>query len=166
MEEQEGWGKLLLTIYEHLGLGWFLIVSGLFLFLYRIGAVKALVTGRWEERRVEREHLSEETQRLIDNLRLEADRQREDRAEDCRRYEDTIIALREDVSRLIRSIEKSEAGNARLRHSLNSVLQHIVIHNRQLRANGQEVDPFPVDTLLSELDDSFGQYLRDVMRDA
>lgn len=130
--------------------GWAVTLSlaAAYLVLRRLDVVKRLFVGRLHEQNEEREQLSEDTQRLIENLQGDAERQRRWRIEEAARYEEIVSALRADVSRLIRTVESSEAGNSRLRHALNDALTWgAAIRVKALRAS-VPVEAFPIDNLM------------------
>ncbi len=112
----------------------------------------------------EREQLSEDTQRLIENLTGDSDRQRKWRIEESSRYERTIVNLRGELIRKDRIIESIEKGNSRLRHALNNALTCYANLTRKAELAGIVVPPFSVDEFMT-LDPDYYKHLKEILGD-
>lgn len=111
----------------------------------------------------ERALLSADNQKLIDNLRLDCDAQRNRRIEDARWYEGEIRKWRNELddvrsqlttanialaeltkanSQLTSTNASQERGNSRMRHALANVLTAYGGLRMRLRKEGRELEPY------------------------
>lgn len=80
------------------------------------------------------------------------------------RVEGRVTQKDTQIATLVATMASVEKGNSRLRHALNNVCTADAYVRRKARAAGLDVLPFPAEALL-ELDDEYGDRLREVMRE-
>lgn len=162
--EEQGWSAFH-DLVAYFGWGWALILVAAFLVLSRLDIIRRLFVERQKTENEEREQLSEDVQRLIENLRGDADRQRQWRIDESTRYESRIASLEERNSKLVEIIASSERGNSRLRHTVNNLCQWASsVRTRALRA-GVPVTPFNLSDMM-ELDPELAAKMKSIFDEA
>jgi hypothetical protein len=157
--EDQGWNALG-SLVDKFGWIWALVFGAIFLLLSRLNVLQRIFVGRQEAENIKHEQLSEDTQRLIDNLQRDADKQRQWRIESDERNERIIVNLRDDVSKLIESVRLSEKGNSKLRHMIDNIL----VWGADVRikaALALPITPFPLDELMT-VDSDLAKKLQDI----
>lgn len=187
--EEGGWGQVVPVFVEAVQkFGWTIVLVGfgVILVFWRFDSFRAVFSGINRHHINERKENWEDSQDIIKNLQDELARVRKWRADDNDDFDrqKTMLqaqitdlrgqvtelradntVLREQVAAMIRTVESSERGNSRLRHALNNVCSADAYVRRRARAAGlTDVPPFPSDALM-ELDDEYGDRLREVMKE-
>jgi hypothetical protein len=91
----------------------------------------------------ERHRAAQERDQLIEHYAKEADNVRRWREQDAERYEARIAELDKRIASLIEAAVLSERGNARLRHLVGNLFQHIAAQRAAERRRGHA--PLPYD---------------------
>lgn len=142
-----------------------LLVIGIFFVLVRLDVVKRLFVGRQQAENDEREQLSEDTQRLIDNLRGDADRQRQWRIDEGQRYETQLATMRARYDAVVDSLTSSERGNSRLRHELRDVLTWAAEVRHRARLLGSPLPEFPLKNL-TQIDEALALKMKEIFAES
>jgi hypothetical protein len=161
---EEGFGAVVLEFVKQFGWGIFALLFVLYQFVAHWDVFKNLFAERDRRKNEEREQLSEDTQRFIDNIERDAVKQREWRIADVERYERIITQLRDDCSKKDEVIISIERGNARLRHALNNALTAFAGLQYRAKKAGLPVEPFKVDEFLA-IDPDYYKHLKDILGD-
>jgi len=156
----------LVAVRTALGDGWLFAVAALFYLIVQSGIIPKWMGGRYDEHARERAEAAEDRRVLIENYHKEAEDQRNWRAEDTEFYERKIARLEQLVENMSEAALLSERGNARLRHLVNNLFQHIAAMRAMERRAGRT--PLPYDGWREALNISpdLDERLRDLFNDA
>lgn len=133
-----------------LGEGWLFGAAVIVYLVVNSGIVPKLLGERRGAQAQERAEVAEDRRQLIENYEDEATNQRRWRLEDAQRYEmrlagqdERIERQEQTIARLAAAVESCERGNARLRHLIGNLFQHIAAQRAAERQRG--VAPIPYD---------------------
>lgn len=157
--EESGIGAVILEFVKQFGWGVFALLFVVYQIIGHWDTVQNFFREKDKIKHDEREQLSEDTQKLIDNLQGDADRQRRWRIEEGERSDRLVASLRADLSSQQRTIEMIEAGNSRLRHTLNNLAQYTSGVVYKARKAGIEISDFRLDELMNK-DPEYAERLR------
>lgn len=157
--EESGIGAVILEFVKQFGWGVFVLLFVIYQIIGHRDLVQKFFREKDKIKYDEREQLSEDTQKLIDNLQSDADRQRRWRIEEGERSDRLIASLRVDLSSQQRTIEMIEAGNSRLRHTLNDLAQYSAAVIFKARRSGIEISDFRLEELMNK-DPEYAERLR------
>lgn len=127
---------------DKLGIQWSIPIIVLFWILSQFDFIKKFLGDRRRVHYDERKLLSEDMQRLINDLQGDADRQRQWRINETDRLDKVVDDLRQQIRTALETIASEQRGNARLRHALNNVLQAYSAMRDKMHASGLPVPRF------------------------
>ncbi len=132
------------------GDGWLFFAAVLIYLVANSGIIPKWLGERRGAQAQERAEVAEDRRQLIENYEDEATNQRRWRIEDAQRYEmrlstqdERIERQEQTIARLAAAVESCERGNARLRHLIGNLFQHIAAQRAAERRRG--VVPIPYD---------------------
>lgn len=137
--------ELVEELLRRLSWEWLLGSALIVILLNQTGFVQRFLRGRSEERVAERDRLSKDQEELVESLQQQLSQEHKWRLEEASFYQDQISDLRKviadkdtQVQNLSEAAVLSERGNARLRHAIASIFQHIVFLQREIVNRGGE----------------------------